>query len=62
MVACECRAIARNRSCQRSSAGTPLMNGEKIYEYDLDITGVTDFGVSLEAILSGQEAVLSGER
>ena len=33
------------------------MNGEKIYEYDLDITGATDFGISLEAILSGQQAV-----
>ena len=33
------------------------MNGEKVYEYDLDITGTTDFGVSLEAILSGQETV-----
>ena len=33
------------------------MNGEKIYEYDLDITGATDFGVSLQAILSGQEKV-----
>ena len=33
------------------------MKVEKIYEYDLDITGVTDFGVSLEAILSGREAV-----
>ncbi len=30
------------------------MRGEKIYEYDLDVTGVTDYGVSLEAILSGQ--------
>lgn len=29
------------------------MNGEKIYEYDLDITGMTDFGVTLEVILSG---------
>ena len=33
------------------------MKGEKIYEYDLDITGVTDFGVSLDAILSGKEAI-----
>ena len=33
------------------------MNGQKIYEYDLDITGATDFGVSLQAILSGQEPV-----
>lgn len=33
------------------------MRGEKIYEYDLDITGVTDYGLTLEAILSGQQAV-----
>jgi len=30
------------------------MRGEKIYEYDLDITGMTDYGVTLDAILSGQ--------
>ena len=35
------------------------MNGEKIYEYDLDITGVTDYGVSLEAILAGKEEIPS---
>ena len=29
------------------------MTGEKIYEYDLDITGVTDYGLSMDAILSG---------
>jgi hypothetical protein len=33
------------------------MMGQKIYEYDLDITGVTDYGVSLESILAGKEAV-----
>jgi hypothetical protein len=33
------------------------MRGEKIYEYDLDITGVTDYGVTLDAILGGQEKV-----
>lgn len=33
------------------------MTGEKIYEYDLDITGVTDYGVSLEDILAGRQAV-----
>ena len=33
------------------------MRGEKIYEYDLDVTGLTDYGVSLEAILSGKEKV-----
>jgi hypothetical protein len=33
------------------------MEGEKIYEYDLDVTGVTDCGVSLDAILSGKEKI-----
>jgi hypothetical protein len=32
-----------------------LMKGEKIYEYDLDVRGVSDYGVSLDAILSGKE-------
>jgi hypothetical protein len=30
------------------------MKGEKIYEYDVDITGMTDYGITLEAALSGQ--------
>ncbi len=30
------------------------MRGEKIYAYDLDVTGVTDYGLSLDAILSGK--------
>jgi len=33
------------------------MRGEKIYEYDCDFTGVTDYGVTMEAILSGKEKV-----
>ena len=33
------------------------MTGEKIYAYDLDITGVTDYGITLEAILSGKEKI-----
>jgi hypothetical protein len=33
------------------------MRGEKIYEYDLEVTGVTDCGVSLQGILSGVERV-----
>jgi hypothetical protein len=33
------------------------MTGEKIYECDLDITGVMDFGVSMESILAGREEV-----
>ncbi len=31
------------------------MTGEKIYEYDLDVAGVTDYGMSLDAILAGTE-------
>ena len=33
------------------------MKGEKIYEYDLDVTGVTDYGVTLQSILSGQSRI-----
>jgi hypothetical protein len=33
------------------------MTGEKIYEYDLDVTGMTDYGVTLQDILSGHAAV-----
>jgi hypothetical protein len=29
------------------------MKGEKIYEYDLDVTGMTDHGIGLDAVLSG---------
>jgi hypothetical protein len=39
------------------------MKGEKIYEYEFDIKGVTDYGVSIEAILAGKETVpLQGAR
>jgi hypothetical protein len=30
--------------------------GDKIYEMDLDLTGVADFGVSMGAIITGKEA------
>jgi hypothetical protein len=33
------------------------MTGEKIYEYDVDIAGVTDYGLTMEAVLSGQVAI-----
>jgi hypothetical protein len=33
------------------------MTGEKTYEYDLDVTGMTDYGITLPAILSGQASV-----
>ena len=39
------------------------MRGEKIYECDFNITGVTDYGVTLDALLSGTERVpLQGAR
>ena len=33
------------------------MIGEKIYSYDLDITGMTDYGIPLLSIVSGQSKV-----
>lgn len=33
------------------------MTGEKIYEYEIDVTGVTDYGIPLDAILPGQVPV-----
>ena len=33
------------------------MRGEKIYEYDLDVTAVTEYGVSVEAILTGKQKI-----
>ena len=33
------------------------MKGEKIYEYDLNVTGMTGCGVTLQDILSGQTTV-----
>lgn len=33
------------------------MNGEKIFELNFDVTGVTDCGITLDAVLSGQTAV-----
>jgi hypothetical protein len=33
------------------------MKGEKIYIYDADITGVTDYGVSMDSILAGKEKI-----
>jgi hypothetical protein len=37
--------------------GNCLMRGEKIIEFDLDITGVTDYGVSMDAILSDSKKI-----
>jgi hypothetical protein len=43
--------------------GNTAMRGEKIYDVELDLTGVTDYGVSMDAILAGQQAIpLHGAR
>jgi hypothetical protein len=43
--------------------GSTAMRGEKIYEMELDITGVTEYGVNMNAVLAGQEAIpLHGAR
>lgn len=42
---------------------TPAMRGEKIYEQELDLNGVTEYGVSMDALVAGREAVpLHGAR
>jgi hypothetical protein len=42
---------------------TTAMKGEKIYEHELDLTGVTDYGLSMEDLLSGRGAIpLHGAR
>ncbi|HEY3398624.1 MAG TPA: DUF3237 family protein [Armatimonadota bacterium] len=33
------------------------MRGEKIYEYDLKVMGVTDYGITLKSILAGQSPI-----
>src|ERR1700745_2234279 len=33
------------------------MSSEKIFEYDLDITAVTDYGANLETLFTGRENV-----
>jgi hypothetical protein len=41
----------------------PAMRGEKIYEMELDLTGVTDYGVSMDSVLAGQKVIpLHGAR
>ena len=42
---------------------TYTMRGEKVYEQELHLKGVMDYGVSLDALLTGREAVpLQGAR
>jgi Protein of unknown function (DUF3237) len=48
---------------ENAMAQDPGMRGEKIYECDLALTGVTDYGVSMDDILAGKQAVpLQGAR
>src|SRR5581483_3425904 len=58
-------AVAGSTGCRQSSrtirrtamTEDAAMRGEKIYECDLALTGVTDYGVSLDDILAGRKAV-----
>lgn len=34
-----------------------ILEGEKIYEYDLDVRGITDYGFSLEDVLAGKTSL-----
>src|SRR5262245_4735662 len=53
----------RCRPREEMMAEVQEMRGEKIYECDFNITGVTDYGVTLDAVLSGKEKVpLQGAR
>jgi hypothetical protein len=48
---------------RRAVSEERAIKGEKIYECDLDLMGVTDFGVRVDDILSGKAAIpLQGAR
>jgi hypothetical protein len=49
--------VPKSGSVTNGMARNSSMRGEKIFEFDLDITGVTDYGVSMDAILSGNEKI-----
>src|SRR5436305_96102 len=58
-----CVAATRLSTREETMAEVQEMRGEKVYEYDLDITGVTDYRVTMDAILNGREKVpLQGTR
>ena len=47
--------LHRNENCFRKRGF--WIEGEKISGSNLDVTGMTDYGVTLEAILSGKEKI-----
>jgi hypothetical protein len=48
--------IHRGNGCAETEE-REAMSYEKIFEYDLDITGVTDYGADMEAMFTGRERV-----
>ncbi len=48
--------IHGGKSCAETQE-REAMSYEKIFEYDLDITGVTDYGANMEAMFTGRESV-----
>jgi hypothetical protein len=48
---------------QEEQDGNAAMRGEKIYEHELDLTGVADYGLSLDDLLTSGKAIpLHGAR
>jgi Protein of unknown function (DUF3237) len=56
--------MEKNMNVERETLTQNIaMRGEKIYEHELDLTGVTKYGVSMNGLLTGKEAVpLQGAR
>jgi hypothetical protein len=45
------------KSARGYCAHREALTGKKIYEIDLDITGTTDYGVTMDSIMSGKAKV-----
>ena len=56
-----CQSCWSNHEAMNAMIGNCLMRGEKIIELDLDITDVTDCGVSMDAILSDNRKIPPSE-
>jgi hypothetical protein len=50
-------ALAAVLALSATAFAEEALTGKKIYEIDLDITGTTDYGVTMDAITSGKAKV-----
>jgi hypothetical protein len=46
------RTMSHRLQGETTMTPNPTMKGEKIYEHELDLTGVTDYGVSMDDLLT----------